>query len=44
MRLNYEKDTYSREYVAKLSRELNGVLVEDDLFYKIVLPNRNSDD
>ena len=44
MRLNYHKDTYSKEYVAKLAKELNGELREDGLFYKIVLPNRRSDD
>ena len=44
MKLNYDKETYSREYVAKLARELNGEFREDGLFYKIVLPNRKSDD
>lgn len=44
MKLNYEKDTYSREYVVKLAKELKGEFREDGLFYKIVLPNRKSDD
>ena len=41
---HYSKDTFTKEQVQKWATQEGGVLVEDDLFFSIVFPNRKSDD
>jgi hypothetical protein len=43
MNYNYDKKSYTKTQVEEWADEMKGVVVEDDLFYRIVFPHRKTD-
>ena len=42
MRIHFDKETVTEEQVEKYAKNLDGIVEEDNMFYSIILPYRNS--
>ena len=42
MRIRFDKQTVKKKLIEKYAKNLDGVIEEDDMFYSIMLPHKNS--
>lgn len=42
MRIRFDKQTVKKDLIEKYAKNLDGVIEEDNMFYSIILPYRNS--
>ena len=42
MVIRFDKQTVKKDLIEKYAKNLDGVIEEDDMFYSIILPHKNS--